>query len=235
MLTRLPLAASLPAMLMLSPPATAAPSSPLPSLAVGPLEAVPGMQSGLPPAQFGVAVLGTLGKDLYLFGSQAETTGAIKGVWRYRQGTWTKLGETRMDLIGDYNRLAAYGAVEYQGHLYIGDRRLGNLYKLILNPDGSFQSVVVAAKVGNEDVFPGPVWHGKLVLGTFGAYSTGENAGVYTYDGTAVTKRLDLSALGTLGSSPRSSPTGTTSGSAPLTRLRHDPRFGSSTSNSIRL
>lgn len=188
-----------PALAGAKPAASAGPSA-SPSLTVGPLEAVPGMQSGLPTAQSGAVVLGTLGNDLYLFGSQSETTGAISGVWRYRSGAWTKIGETRLNFGNgagaDYNRLGPYGAVEYQGHLYIGDRRVGNLYELLLNPDGSFQDVVVAAKVGNEDVFPGPVWNGKLVLGTFGAYSTGENAGVYTYDGATVTKRLDLAALG---------------------------------------
>lgn len=178
-----------------SPPS----SGPTPSASStnGPLEAVPGMQSGLPIGAFGVAVLGTLGSDLYLFGSQGETTGAIKGVWRYRSGSWTKLGEASRGL--DYNRLAMYGAVEYQGNLYIGDRRSGNLYRLVLNADGSFQDVVSAAKVGNEDVFPGPVWNGNMVLGTFGAYHTGENAGLYTYDGATVTKRFDFRALGNAG------------------------------------
>ena len=195
----LTLAAPAPVSAKSGPSPTPSPSS----TTLGPLEVVPGMQSGLPPGAFGVTVLGTLGNDLYLFGSQSETTGAIKGVWRYRSGTWTKLGETRLDLgMGagaDYNQLAPYGAVEYKGNLYIGDRRGGNLYKLVLNPDGTFQDVVVAAKVGNEDVFPGPVWMGQLVLGSFGAYSTGENAGVYTYAGVTVSKRLDLTALGNAG------------------------------------
>lgn len=160
----------------------------------GPLEAVPGMQSGLPASASASAVLGTLGSDLYLFGSQAETAGAIKGVWRYRSGNWTKLGEARLDL--DYNRLAMYGAVEYKGSLYVGDRHTGNLYKLVLNADGSFQDVVSLAKVGGEDVFPGPIWNGNMVLGTFGSYWTGENSGLYTYDGAAVSKRFDFSDLG---------------------------------------
>ncbi|MGH9281123.1 MAG: hypothetical protein ACRD12_23940 [Acidimicrobiales bacterium] len=173
------------------------------ALPIGPVEAVPTMQSGLPSGASGVAVLGTLGSDLYLFGSQSETTGNIAGVWRYRAGVWTKIGETSARVgygIGaDYNRLAPYGAVEYQGNLYVGDRRIGNLYRLVLNPDGSFRDVVVAAKVGNEDVLPGPVWRGRLALGTFGAYGTGENAGVYAYDGTTVTKLLDLTGLGNAG------------------------------------
>lgn len=173
------------------------------SITVGSLEAVPGMQSGLPTGAFGIAVLGTLGNDLYLFGSQSETTGALEGIWRYRSGVWTKLGETRLEFGNgagaDYNRLAPYGAVEYQGTLYIGDRRTGDLYKLVLNADGSFQDVVAVGKVGNEDVFPGPVWRGQLVLGTFGAYSTGEDPAVYTYDGTSVTKRSALTDLGNAG------------------------------------
>lgn len=185
------------------PPAEAGPARGSTSLSIGPVEAVPGMQSGLPEGAFGIAVLGTLGSDLYLFGSQSETTGNIAGVWRYRAGVWAKIGETSLNLgMGagaDYNRLAPYGAVEYQGHLYVGDRRAGNLYELLLNADGSFQDVAVATKVGNEDVFPGPIWNGKLTLGTFGAYVTGENAGVYTYDGTTVTKLLDLTALGNAG------------------------------------
>lgn len=199
------IAALVPAMAAIAP--TAAIAAPRvatsPSLSVGTVEAVPGMQSGLPDGAFGVAVLGTLGTDLYLFGSQGETTGNIAGVWRYRDGVWTKIGETSLNLSlgggADYNRLAPYGAVEYQGHLYIGDRRTGELFELLLNPDGSFQDVVVAARIGNEDTFPGPVWNGRLAVGTFGAYITGENAGVYTYDGTGVTKLLDLAQLGNAG------------------------------------
>ena len=178
-----------------APPKVGASSPTVP--ANGPLEAVPGMQSGLPAGDAGIAVLGTLGSDLYLFGSQAQTTGALKGVWRYRSGAWTKLGEASADL--DYNQLAMYGAVEYQGSLYIGDRRQGNLYKLVLNVDGSFNDVVSVAKVGNEDVFPGPVLNGKMVLGTFGAYHTGENAGLYSYDGSNVVKQFEFGALGNAG------------------------------------
>jgi hypothetical protein len=173
------------------------------TLSLGPLEAVPGMQSGLPAGAFGIAVLGKLGNDLYLFGSQSETTGALAGVWRYRSGSWSKLGETRLEFGNgagaDYNRLAPYGAVEFNGRLYVGDRRAGNLYELLLTPAGEFVDVVVAATVGHEDVFPGPIWLGRLILGTFGAYSTGENPGIYAYDGSTVQQLLELTSLGNAG------------------------------------
>lgn len=165
----------------------------------GPVEPVPTMDSGLPESVFSVCVLGTLGSDLYLFGSQAESAGHLAGVHRYRDGVWTKLGVASRPI--DYNRISTYGAREYNGNLYVGDRRVGNLYRLVLDGD-TFRDVVEVAKVGGEDVFPGPVWAGQLMLGTFGRpwdLLHRLNPGVYAYDGSVVTHVLDLASIGSGG------------------------------------
>ena len=159
------------------------------------VEPVPTMDSGLPDSAFSICVLGTLGTDLYLFGSQGESAGYLAGVHRYRNGLWTKLGVASQPI--DFNQIASYGAREYNGNLYVGDRRAGNLYRLVLDGD-SFRDVVPVAKVGGEDVFPGPIWQGQLMLGTFGRPWNPlhlRNPGVYAYNGV-VTRILDLTSMG---------------------------------------
>jgi hypothetical protein len=161
------------------------------------------MDSGLSAGTFAKAVLGTLNGDLYLFGSALESTGAMKGVWRYRNGSWLQLNALAAQ---DFNRLAVYGAVEYKNKLYVGDRHSGKLYRLDLHAtnlaaDGgpAFTALTDLGSnfVGKEDVFPGPVLWGKLYLGTFGFTGGGPiSPGLYTYDGTSVVQVADFTGSG---------------------------------------
>lgn len=140
--------------------------------------------SGLARSRFSVVVLGQLGGDLYLFGSQVESAGALAGVFRYRDGVLTSVGTVTGQ---DYNRFLDHGAVEFNGGLMIGDRHGGKLYRMDLDQNG-LATVQQVAQVGGEDVFPGPLLWGRLWLGTFGRTGASPlNPGAYSYDGTIVT------------------------------------------------
>lgn len=156
-----------------------------------------------------VCVLGILGDDLYLLCSQNDPSGGgpaagtLAGVWHYRDGAWTWLGKAYREAVSavhNYNRLEEWGAVAYKGKLYIGDRHTGKLYRLDLNLDGSLYRVTVVGQVGNEDIFPGPPFAGRLPLGTFGAIGMpADYPGLFTYDGTAVANIFLSPAIGNLG------------------------------------
>ncbi len=158
------------------------------------------LDSGLSSGSAGACFLGVLAGELYLFGSAGEAAGAMKGVWRYRNGAWTQLSALGTQ---DFNGLGVYGASEYQGKLHAGDRRSGQLRRLDLYSNGSFNALTDAATVGGEDVFPGPVLWGKLYIGTFGnAFNEAAPfvpPGVYTYDGTTVSQVLSLTTIGISG------------------------------------
>lgn len=151
----------------------------------GAVVAVPGMTAGAGWDAGAVVILGVLGDDLYLIGSQADPVvagvgaGALAGVWRRRDGVWTSLGTApRLQTlppgftgaaIHNYNRLEEFGAVAFNGALYLGDRHQGKLYRLDLNLDGSLSGINVVGQVGNEDIFLHPSFGGRMPMGTFGA------------------------------------------------------------------
>jgi|SRR5215211_202848 len=111
---------------------------------------------------FSKVFLGTLGDDLYMFGSAGESAGGMRGVWRYRDGRWTQLASLASE---DFNGLLAYGAVAYKGKLYVGDRRAGNLYRLDLTCSGDFSALTPAAKGWLRRRLPGPDLERQAVAG----------------------------------------------------------------------
>lgn len=160
-------------------------------------------------ADFAFSVLGVLGGDLYMFGSQGESAQQNAGVWRRRAGVprWNKLGDASRPL--DYNRFANAGATAYQGRLYLGDRRVGQLFRLDLDPFGidpndggpAFVDVTpVLVLPSHEDVFVGPAWNERLMIGTFGRDVGGEVTnglpGLYSFDGETATLVQEFTEMG---------------------------------------
>lgn len=149
--------------------------------------------SGLPEGDFAEMVLGVLGRDLYLFGSEAESAGSLAGVHRIRNGAIRRLGLTGGN---DYNAIAGFGAVAYEGHLYAGDRHAGKLYRLVLGEDGGYASCAsVATAPSNEDVFPCLQRWGRLWLGSYGR-DQDSHAHLMTWDGASIASVIEFADLG---------------------------------------
>lgn len=104
--------------------------------------------------------------ELIAFGSSIESAGDLAGIFARRDSEWVELGAA----AADFNGFSNYGGQMYEGFMYVGDRRGGHLRRLKLNPDGTLLSYEnPVAEVGDEDVFVGPTYRGKLVLSTFGS------------------------------------------------------------------
>jgi hypothetical protein len=139
--------------------------------------------SGLGDAAFAKAFLAERGGVPFVIGSSGESAGALAGVQSYDESTdrWTVLGTPSPGQ--DYNGIFGWGHRTFLGHIYSGDRRGGRLYRHSFNQFGVYTGSAQIALVGTEDVFCGPVFGGKLWLGTF----TGNtHPGAYTWDGTNV-------------------------------------------------
>lgn len=142
-------------------------------------------------AGVGKLVLGTLGDDLYVWGNADAPNTGLKGIRRLKKSAaaWETLTTTVTPGTHQFSGNDGYGAVEYKGKLYCGTTSGGRLFRLNLNADGSFASITLLnLAAGNEDVHPGPVLWGQLILGTYGANERVPE--VYRWDGSAGTATL---------------------------------------------